>query len=1830
MEDFAIIESGFSNADETINFGTRAIGHDSLYEISTIACFKCSEDNTGVAEVVLNSLVNNGKYTVYFYNSFKERVSIHSKSGSDDIEVNSEEMYDFGYILQQSTFSYPLLFVNGSEAETLFDDVLTMDDNNGNKQIVAVTRKNEQGESFLQLLNSDFSVVFSLKLSHPIHIIQLENASYETLIISKIFNNGVITELRAQCVCETEPELRLARLIKKQRFEEAEKFAKTFNMDPGVISKARAQIYVDKTDITSEDTEILISILETVDDDLFKLQCCSNVECYNSEDARRILTYGSKIMPKGQGSNKENAMLLQSLIVNTLFKFDTYMAVHSSYDSETWCRFVNSDLLEEMKNQLENFRIEEAIIICSRLDPETLERLTEDKIGEIMSILNNLPITIYQPFLPTFIPVAMSRHGSSVLPVFITWLQSKIFQLEKRDNYNFPEYGIKFAEFILKLLKVESDTCLSLQRQCTINMEGLDLLAALMEALKALQKLKTDFKINISLAEYLAGPKNVIRTLLNIVMAPEDYDHFLKEFLYKFMIQNHFEPDEIFLKEIKDLIKYDEAYWVNIVESILKYISSIKIKLEAVKEILENAQVPWCETIKKIGTVALQYSHPLVAGIKDILENEPRLVVLRNPKYKIKEKQITTVSELQYLVKRIVYINEPSMIDDIYQLCKTPRERVEASIILVQHFIRRNNFEEAMKVLDNNTKEDLFQCTKWLCSYAEVSINNTTSLHKLRDNYYNIAGSLFSRLVQCCDSELDAKRYEDDLRTLRGVYNINKHFQRCVTTDHLSSPFQKTKLLNELIDEAVNITEKGTSDITNILGLCDKLATYLSLDKDDILLKYCQKIAKFDVILESAEHLYKSECSPKNLCLAAVLLLRYVGTTYDMTPFSDSFNDSSCDGFLLPSNASDVFQSSEDSNNNFILGIKLAQSIVRKALVTVDADHLPEVIEVMNWVDSCFYLTRYQENPVEAELFKQIYHSEHTVPGVSAFSAVRNMIVTYVDFGQLVHEISTLPALVDTLCREGQQMTAYKLLVTFENALGQIKNLDPAVVKPLNVIISKRCLPQLLHAVVSAKHIDLSLFHNLLLACQKDYFKYVKHYLKLYKRQPRKLRDIALVGIQLLDYHKVIADARDTLVDAVLSCKYWNKLKADISNSIPYDVFFKMTCAPRLKQLIRLNAVDVGMICDYCNDYNLDVQAYYMEYLKSSFVNWKPRYEVKIDIDGKRNLILKKDEHSLHIQCQEIIDVIKDKEAAFALMNKIWDVANFYHYEVFICILKILSNNGRVEATRNSDMPMLIFLKSYRRFSSPSQSEKEQWYTVFPDSQSLDPLSEFRLPFIQMLFTYDIWNIIRPEINLKSYRCWFNAVNILRKNLKKDDICIYAVKDVMVHFKVTSGILGENTGTWVLYPKFEDLFAEVDECLQHISDLERATSVVYHLMYHTPDGADKVNAAQLSFKYAKKYKETHPNSPDVEKAFVKVKNKYYSFSAMHILHIFQLTDNKYIQLVAQPEDLIDALYMDDKILKQADSVDLSCPDINKAVDAIAELFGMQIRQIRYNLLTRWLTISSTDIDFDSTTTVIFPGVAKTSNIGDDNLKRATYLCSSEKSFWQPYVLKVGLNDDNPGDSEHNNFAFKAKALKCFCAISNIETITRLTEGSYKDILNYIDKLSLLSELECLGIALNIETLDQYNKKDLLKRLSQIGKPAAFKVMAIICKTYVIKDLRYWEYIINNTVKLGMAWQVIVDDAFNLPNNLSGETLYEAYVNNFLMIQSCPVLYSLNFEKIIQKCIEAEKFEFAAILLLYLPEKTREIYVKDVLRSRTISLDLDNLSKSGVWGIRKLM
>lgn len=70
---------------------------------------------------------------------------------------------------------------------------------------------------------------------------------------------------------------------------------------------------------------------------------------------------------------------------------------------------------------------------------------------------------------------------------------------------------------------------------------------------------------------------------------------------------------------------------------------------------------------------------------------------------------------------------------------------------------------------------------------------------------------------------------------------------------------------------------------------------------------------------------------------------------------------------------------------------------------------------------------------------------------------------------------------------------------------------------------------------------------------------------------------------------------------------------------------------------------------------------------------------------------------------------------------------------------------------------------------------------------------------------------------------------------------------------------------------------------------------------------------------------------------------------------------------------------------------------------------------------------------------------------------------------------------------------------------------------------------MLSELEYFCFEMDVTKLDQCNKKGLLKRLAkQTGdKVKCINLMAAVCMTYNIYELKYWEFIINSAISLKM-------------------------------------------------------------------------------------------------------
>ncbi|CAG9854949.1 unnamed protein product [Phyllotreta striolata] len=1682
------------------------------------------------------------------------------------------------------------------------DDILLLQDET---KILTVTKPNEIGDYFLQLIDTDFKEIFSLKLNYPVHLISTNSTEYDIMFMYYIIDNeGKFIEFNLQQVYETDHESRYSKLISMGRFDEAEALAKKYNIDPSFMLKAKAQLLVDKTECNSDDISKLISLMDSIYDGPFKLQCCNKVDFSQFSDVKRILEYGSRIQLNSREEKKEQILYLKNTLNELLFRCTTFTALSgNNKDIQSWLNFSQCNLLDEIKHYLRNQRIEDAILLYSRLDQATTRTINQDFVNEILNIFNEFQWELYQPFLPVFI-LTSAIECPSIVTAVSNWLCNKILAMEAKRK-DFCEYAIKIVRYVIEIF-------IGLEQS---NEEDYHQLTHCLRGLKILRKLKNEFNVGVELIDFLEGPQAFVSTLLNLPLSPETYENVLKKFCLSYMLQHKIDCNEIFEEKISEhLIDFD-VKCLPYVDILLSHIDSVDVVIQSVSEILLKAPVPWAGEVKALAYRTM-HNYRGTEKIKYMLANEVPYSVINNPNYSIDFRD-----GFDNVINGMIAVGVPEVVDDIFKLCVVDSEYVTATLVLIDHFVlKKCEINEALSVLNRNKPDVIELCIEKIILKAELAFQDGIFVTSQLRNYATFLERLLEKFPHVDDGE-------SSIREIVALFWINKYFKLNLSYSEIQDKMNYLNIL-ETISRSLSID----SDFDEILEHSKRIAYYLSKDKDEVLMQLCDCIKRFAIIIKSAEYMCAKTTSSKNQCLMAMLILKYLGYV-ETEPVNTTFFDS-CDQ-TLP-----IFNLSPEGNGKFVNALKLAEKLIGEASLQDDKDFV--VYDILMWVRTCFYLIRppdhLKSNVIPSSTVLKTINAcylsfiKMKKTSYDSYSGYYNFFASETDTDEDIHSaIKLIQSSLDVFFRESQHLTLFSLLSTLSVYFGYSDNDGTAkfeetyqaaspmseysrtseakrelgcsklqegntVVENIKLIRNK-CIRELIKVIVLQENIDTGFLIDLFDFFDKDCYKYLFNCLSTFKRDPKKLETLSKVGLELSELHGN-NKGKTAMVATIISCKWWRKY-SDIQEKTSYDDFFRVNAKLRLKVLLELNAMQLEDIPEYCLDYELEPEVCYREYLKSLLTNFKTEYEIEVDDEGKRKLIIKTSIDDFFKKCMVALDCIKDKQKMFDIMEELLQKLNFYYYEVFITIYRILGANDY-----SKELELLDFLTCYSRIRSPSQREIDQWYVLLsnPDVQILDPLSEFRFPYSFLLFSSDIWSILRSEIGLDCYTDWLCLTNLLNDYLKIDDICTFAVKQEVLR-KTADYPPSED---WVMCPKLNDLIEKVDECLQNMKNLEVATATAYFLMNSIPNGADKLNAAKLCVKYAKQYRNQNPDDFNANEAYAKIESKVKFLSVCRILTLHNLNREDYLSQYNQPAILIKSLYERENVSKASfDEL-----DINGAAYELAEFFKLDIKDLKVHLLEFWLSQNEHDSANDSSGQLISD---------EDYLTKAKYLCrDGDQDYWELHLLNIVLNES--GQNWHLRESLKVNAAKCFYGIMNEERIVEITKSTLQEFRDFINKLELLRDLKLIGITLDMDGLKNTNKRDLIKKLSHMGTHLAIKCMGSICVIYNIEKSKYWEYIINSCIRLEKisefktyvrflrnhldksfylkAWQVIVDEAFKKIKTMDGEQLESSLVDIFRMIQSCPVAFNLNFEKCVKVCLEIRKEEYVKQLLRYIPDDSK--------------------------------
>ena len=131
------------------------------------------------------------------------------------------------------------------------------------------------------------------------YLIDLIGCSIENIVFLEGIANssGKIETIRVKAIVESIPEYRLQRLLRREQFDEAEFFAKQFNLSLEAVHSARAAAFINQLGPWTQEAndaaklETLISTLDKIKDVEYIYNCCCNALTSHHTQTRQLLLY---------------------------------------------------------------------------------------------------------------------------------------------------------------------------------------------------------------------------------------------------------------------------------------------------------------------------------------------------------------------------------------------------------------------------------------------------------------------------------------------------------------------------------------------------------------------------------------------------------------------------------------------------------------------------------------------------------------------------------------------------------------------------------------------------------------------------------------------------------------------------------------------------------------------------------------------------------------------------------------------------------------------------------------------------------------------------------------------------------------------------------------------------------------------------------------------------------------------------------------------------------------------------------------------------------------------------------------------------------------------------------------------------------------------------------------------------------------------------------------------------------------------------------------------------------------------------------------------------
>ncbi|KAK3873420.1 hypothetical protein Pcinc_021553 [Petrolisthes cinctipes] len=633
-----------------------------------------------------------------------------------------------------------MLWEGDEDDPPVLDMTLLQGDEQENQLLLLLHNPSGDGNLLRIVSFPKFQTVYELVVSSGTKLVNIgEGAESITFLEPDVScGTGFINSLKLKSIVDGVPEARLAKLLAKNRFKEAEEFCVMFNLDTEEVYKARTKYLCDlmnpwltsHNNLTHNDLEgsdvfdMLLQNLEKIKDAEFVTALCIGAQLPDIATTKKILNYAKERLARTAKSNEGDQLSsLMQRVSESIYRLRTFETIFPTSDIQHWLAFSHTDMLEEFTIHLSRSNLDLASTLWHRHLYEFSHMINQSCVSEILEAFpHNIPTPVQCSWLAKHMLSDFIKFCPSSVDIIAEWADNRVKNLEVQESGAWPSNGLSLANTVISVLNnVGSDSlgvnsmevkfvAVHIAQTPSTSLKHLRLTALALQDLKFLSE---EFRIKLKFNEYMQESKDqVVAVLLDHLVCGEQVEPLMDSFLSNYMVRHELDTDSTLKQYVLDTLAFTDhswwawevAPWEDKVYAVLRIMSDIEMRAGCVVECLRVAPVPWSKGTEAICDLALSVK----TSQQDKLEDQRRLVglkcVLR--RYSIRSNSIDDPVIAEMILKNIVSSNEETAMEDALCVVNTYRHlsQVDAYFFRALHLLKNRKFEDVKCLLSGLNK----------------------------------------------------------------------------------------------------------------------------------------------------------------------------------------------------------------------------------------------------------------------------------------------------------------------------------------------------------------------------------------------------------------------------------------------------------------------------------------------------------------------------------------------------------------------------------------------------------------------------------------------------------------------------------------------------------------------------------------------------------------------------------------------------------------------------------------------------------------------------------------------------------------------------------------------------------------------------------------------------------------------------------------------------------------------------------------------------------------------------------------------------------------------